>query len=258
MVSIVSLAWNKYDLTKEFLERLKKYTPIEHELIFTDNGSTEDIEKIVYDTYDGFKSVLYEREDRILYVPNLNTSGATFIKKRKNVGCPATRNEAMEHAKGDIVFWLDNDTYVEEGWYKPFLEALKPDNVGIVGVDGRRIRNPFNYSNPWVFEQELYSFDVDWFVGYAVAFKRECYKPIPDWNLSVNFDDVDMCLGVKTFGKKAVMLDEVPNLKHLGSQTGKAFNATGDTTKEFYEKWWNYWSPHSNYFEEYIKNDRQH
>lgn len=241
MISIVSLAWNKYDLTKEFLERLKKYTPVEFELVFTDNGSTEPIGDLVMEMF-----------------PRGNPFGnddATLITHKKNIGCPATRNLAMEHARGDIVFWLDNDTYVEEGWYKPFLEALEAPDVGIVGVDGRRIRNPFNYQNPWIFPDELMSFDVDWFVGYAVAFKRELYKDIPNWNLSVNFDDVDLCLGIKSSGMRAVMLDEEPNLKHLGSQTGKAFNPNGDTGEEFYNKWWAYWEPQSKYFEEF-KNVR--
>jgi GT2 family glycosyltransferase len=227
-ITIVSLAWNKLDLTKEFLERLKKHTGFDYQLVFTDNGSDEPIAGLVSDIYPD----------------------ATLIIKDKNVGCPATRNEAMDRATGDIVFWLDNDTYVDQGWYEPFLDELENGpELGIVGVEGGRVRNPFNPHLPWQFpEYFLPSYFVDWLVGYAVAFRREAYMPICDWDLMVNMDDVDLGVGIKANGWKAKMLEEPANLKHLVTQTGNPKKVTQDDEINMFNDWWNHWSKYRDKF----------
>lgn len=230
-ISIVSLAWNKYDLTKGFLERLKAHTPIEHELVFTDNGSKEDISGLV-------KAIYPE---------------AALIRYEENIGCPATRNPSMERVTGDIVFWLDNDTYVDKGWYEPFLEELvRSEKLGIVGVDGRRVARPFSAESPWVFPWATApSPYVDWFVGFAVAFRRVAYKPIPDWGLAVNFDDVDLGVGIKANGYLAKQLPFSPNLKHLTSQTGPGWKIDREKELDLFRHWWTYWEPFKGNFEEY-------
>jgi len=230
MVSIVSLAWNKYDLTKEFLQRLKKFTDIDYELVFTDNGSEEPISDLVREFYPDVK----------------------LIRHEKNIGCPATRNPSMEVATGDIVFWLDNDTYVDAGWYKPFLTELENEKTGIVGIEGRRVVNPFNPEAPWEMPgQFLPDRNVDWFVGFAIAFRKKAYKPIPDWNLMVNLDDVDVSLGVKTSGYKAKMISTLAPLRHLVTQTGAPVMPTREEEVELFKRWWKYWEPMSETFENY-------
>lgn len=220
MISIVSLAWNKYDLTEEFLVRLSKYTDIEHELIFTDNGSEEPISGLVKEVY-----------------PN-----AKLIRKDTNVGCPRTRNEAMSFVEGDIVFWLDNDTYVDAGWYKPFLEMMsKDDGLGICGPFGKVLKNPFELPFPFIEPIEP-NRRCDGFMGYAMAMRPEAYKPIPDWNTPVNLDDIDCAVGIKFNGYKAKVLDVQPALKHLGSQTIRGWEVDNQA---ILQKWWEYWQPHS-------------
>jgi glycosyltransferase involved in cell wall biosynthesis len=226
MISIISVAWNKADMTREFLERLKKYTPFKHELIFTDNGSIEPV----------FQEVVRVYPD------------AKIITNEKNIGCPATRNPSMERATGDIVFWLDNDTMVDEGWYKPFLERLEEKNVGLVGIDGRRIYRPFFPECPWGYSFLFPNKYVDWFVGYAVAFKREAYKPIPDWGLLKNIDDCDLGCGIKANGWLAKMPDYQPPLKHLVSATSNA-DISYLQNIEVLKKWWEYWKQYANTFE---------
>lgn len=217
--SIVSLAWNKYDLTKGFLERLKRNTPFEFQLVFTDNGSEEPISELVKEIFPD----------------------STLITKEKNVGCPNTRNEAMEHATGDIVFWLDNDTYVDELWYRPFLETLKDESVGIAGCYGKLVKNPIEWPNPFI-EPVGYSVDVDGFMGYAMAMKKESYVPIPNWNTPVNLDDIDVVLGMKLNGWKARTIDREPNLVHLVSQTARGWEVNN---QDIMQRWWDYWSPNA-------------
>jgi glycosyltransferase involved in cell wall biosynthesis len=217
MITIISLAWNQYNITKEFLERLKRYTDIEHELIFTDNGSVEPISDLVREIY-----------------PN-----AILIREDKNIGCPATRNKSMEFAKSDIVFWLDNDTMVDSGWYIPFLNNLKA-HVGITGIDGRRVGRPFKTKtmNPWVTDPYL---RCDWFAGYAVAFQRKAYRPIDDWGLMVGMDDVDLGVGIKKNGYTTRTIFEKVQLTHLGGTTSKLVQPSVDQQRDALLRWWKYW-----------------
>lgn len=231
-ITVISVAWNKYKLTKEFLQRLRDNTDIPFQLVFVDNGSEEPISKLVKE-----------------YFPH-----SDLITYKKNMGLPATRNPSMKKATGDIVIWLDNDTYVEKNWYKPFLAELDNPKVGVVGPEGRKIRNPFTYKDfePWehpvAFLPNPY---VDWFVGYAMALRRKAYKPIPDWKLMVTFDDIDVCLGVKVNGYKAKMIINPVPLRHLGSQTATPVRPTQKTELELFPRWWEYWKPYKKYFENY-------
>lgn len=214
-ISVVSLAWNKYDLTKGFLERLKEHTDIEHELVFTDNGSIEPISKLVLEHYPSAK----------------------LLRHEKNIGCPSTRNPSMKRVSGDIVFWLDNDTYVGKDWYKPFLDMLEDEKIGICGPFGKRVKNPFEL--PFPFEEPIVSGQpCDGFMGYALAMRKKAYQEIPDWGLAVNMDDIDVAVEMKTKGWEAKVLGLIPNLQHLTSQTGPGWQTD---MQPVLEKWWTKW-----------------
>jgi GT2 family glycosyltransferase len=197
MITIVSLAWNQAKMTEQFLSRLRDFTDIPHKLIFTDNHSEEDIPSLV-------------RE----YYPD-----ARLIVKDKNVGCPATRNEAMRYATTPIVFWLDNDCMVGPKWYEPVMRELEHPNVGISGPQGYVVKNP--WQQPYPFEA-VTGGDCDYFMGWLVGFKRRAYKPINDYQIPVNLDDVELCWGIKSNGLRAKVCEPC-FAKHLTSQTGRGW-----------------------------------
>jgi len=211
MITIVSLAYNKYDMTKKFLERLKKYTDIPFKLIFTDNGSTEPISELVKEIFPG----------------------TTLIRKEENVGCPATRNEQMELVDTEICFWLDNDTMVSHEWYKPILEKLEDPTIGISGPRGCVVRKPWDLSFPF---EPVDGGDCDYFVGYLMGFKTKYYKPINDYQIPVNLDDVECCWGIKENGMRCVM-SEPCMAQHLTSQTERAWETTNNKIAEMWENW---------------------
>ena len=209
-ITIVSLAWNELDMTKQFLTRLKAHTDIPFDLVFTDNGSKEPIPNLVRD-----------------FFPE-----ATIIEKDENVGCPRTRNEAMGHVKTDITFWLDNDTMVGPYWYKPILEKLENPAIGVSGPVGCVVQYPWKQSPPFIPVEEG---DCDYFVGYLVGFKTDLYMPINDYNIPVNLDDVEMCWGIKANGGRAVVSGPC-FAKHLTSQTGRGWQES-DKIDDMWENW---------------------
>lgn len=223
MITVVSLAWNKAEMTKTFLERLKQYTTISHKLIFTDNASTEPIPEVVKYVYPDSK----------------------LMVKKENVGCPATRNEAMSYADTEIVFWLDNDCMVGPNWWKPVMDKLGDESIGISGPQGYRVKKP--WTQPYPFETVYQpNTDVDYFMGWLVGFKREYYKPINDYKIPVNLDDVELCWGIKSNGKRAVTSDTC-FAKHLTSQTGRGWEFND---QEKLTQMWNNW-PNKTIFENF-------
>lgn len=211
-ITIVSLAHNQNDMTVEFLKRLKRYTDIPHRLVFTDNGS-----KIAQEP--GIRE----------YYPD-----AVVITKSENIGCPATRNEAMEHVDTPLCFWLDNDCMVGPKWYAPILDKLSEDNVGISGPQGYVVKNPFEL--PYPFEPKE-SGECDYFMGWLMGFKTRLYKPINDYSIPVNLDDVELCFGIKQNKHKAVVSGPC-FARHLVSQTkrGWQFNDQ-EKLRELWSNW---------------------
>jgi len=222
MITVVSLAWNKYDLTKEFLQRLKSCTDIPHHLVFTDNGSEEPISDLVRK-----------------YYPT-----ATLIRKEQNVGCPATRNEAMREVKTDLCFWLDNDCMVDEGWYQPILDALKDPKVGLAGTQGYVVKNPWR--QPFPFEP-VKDGKCDYLMGWCVGFKRKAYQPINDYHIPVNLDDVELAWGIKASGYEVAVCPPIA-ATHRCSQTqrGWSFN-----DQEKLAELWSNWKDRSYLFERF-------
>ena len=208
-ITIVSLAWNKYDLTKKFLEKLKMHTPFEFDLVFTDNGSEEPISELVQ-----------------AYFPDVH-----LIKEPENVGCPGTRNRQMAGIKTPITFWLDNDTMVGPGWYKPILEKLEDPTIGVSGPVGCVVNHPWG-SPPF---SPIEEGDCDYFVGYLVGFKTKYYNPINDYNIPVNLDDVELCWGIKENGMRAVISDPC-FAQHLTSQTDRGWEES-DKVQEMWINW---------------------
>jgi len=87
-VSIIILNWNGGEIDCiEAIESAMAQSYANKELIFVDNGSS-----------DGSGLVVQKR------YPEL-----TYISLEKNIGCPSGRNVGAQQAKGDLLFFLEND-----------------------------------------------------------------------------------------------------------------------------------------------------
>jgi len=87
-VSIIILNWNGG--AEDCLEAVESALAQDHphtEIIFVDNGST-----------DGSAEAVREKHPGLVYVDT-----------GENLGCPEGRNRGAEHAKGDLLFFLEND-----------------------------------------------------------------------------------------------------------------------------------------------------
>lgn len=113
MVSIVILTHNRCEYTRWCLRGLQKtsYRPLE--VVFVDNGSTDDTLDILRD----FAS----------------TSGdidCMILENNENVGCSTARNQGAEAASGRFIVFMDNDVVVRtKGWVTILTTVLADDTV---------------------------------------------------------------------------------------------------------------------------------
>ena len=132
MVSILILNHNALNHLRQCLLSIEAFTPIAHELIVVDNGSS-----------DG--SVQHLRDADI--------ADMTLVENPVNIGCPAARAQGMALAEGDYVLLLDNDTIVTPGWLDTLVgHCERIPRLGLVGpttnyISGKQLREGVRYSS---------------------------------------------------------------------------------------------------------------
>lgn len=115
MTSIIILTSNQLELTKKCIRSIRKHTPVDHEIIFVDNGSTDG-------TVKWLQGLLPENKNYQL------------IANQENVGFARGRNQGIILSRGDVIVLLDNDTVVSEGWLAGMLSCLNhAPAAGVIG-----------------------------------------------------------------------------------------------------------------------------
>lgn len=135
-VSFIIPLYNCLPLTQAMLASLRATVPssLAHEVIFVDDGST-----------DGTRAWLAEVGSALVAVPApMSASGpgtpssggptVRFILNEKNLGFAGACNRGAAAAKGEFLFFLNNDLVLLPRWLEPMLAAFDrfPD-AGLVG-----------------------------------------------------------------------------------------------------------------------------
>ena len=118
LVSIIILCCNQLDVTKLCVESILAQTRRSFELIFVNNGSTDD-------TQHYLESVRKRpAPDRVVIVEN-----------QTNCGYPIGCNQGLARARGRFLVFLNNDTVVPSRWLEGLLRPMLAGwpEVGIVG-----------------------------------------------------------------------------------------------------------------------------
>jgi GT2 family glycosyltransferase len=122
LVSIIALNYNQTNVTCEFLESTKKLTYKNFETIVIDNGS--DI-------------------DPTAQVEAGNYPNVKLIVSPVNLGFTGGNNLGMEHARGQFLFIVNNDTEVTPDLIESLLEPFyKDSSIGVVCPKIRFFHHP--------------------------------------------------------------------------------------------------------------------
>ena len=110
LVSIICINYNGEKHLSGFFNSLLSQTYKNYELIIVDNNSTDNSDQTIlsYTTkFDHF----------------------TYVKAHKNLGFAEGNNHAFEHAQGEYIALINNDTRVDQEWLKELVTTLKTDGT---------------------------------------------------------------------------------------------------------------------------------
>jgi GT2 family glycosyltransferase len=187
-VSIVIIAHNRLDMTKDCLNSIKSSTD-DYELIFVDNasddGTVEWVEK---------------------YCPN-----AKLIKNDKNLGVPKARNQGIRESTGNYIVMMDNDCVVSRGWLGDLFSPMK-SGASITGIEAWVLNSDKMPIRKCVSQGEQFGY----LGGACCLYKRSVFEDVGllDEGFSpAYFEDVDISLRAKRMGLKLAWIP-TPKVKH--------------------------------------------
>ena len=111
-ISIITAIHNGWAVNQLFIESLKKYTFYPYELIIIDNASS-----------DGSAA---------LFAAN----GAQVIHNTANYSYPYCQNQGISVAKGEYLFFLNNDLVVSPHWDKHLITISQAQNIDVLSACG--------------------------------------------------------------------------------------------------------------------------
>jgi glycosyltransferase involved in cell wall biosynthesis len=108
MVSVIIPCYNGERYLLSCLQSVEKQTITDWEVILVNDGSTDSSMDLV----ESFRSEMASPQK-------------LHVFHQKNRGLPATRNRGMRHAKGDYLFFLDCDDWIEPQALENLVEAIE-------------------------------------------------------------------------------------------------------------------------------------
>ena len=222
MISVIIPCWNRVELTTACVTRIARCDSVT-EVVLVDNGST-----------DGTKSQ------------------PVAIRNDRNLGFAKACNQGAEHAQGDVLIFLNNDTLVHPGWTRIAFHLSDPA-VGIVGpklvYPDKSIQHAgvgIDFTRPWGLEAFNIQHDwtnepaeVDGITGACLAIRKEFFFELGGfdegfWN---GYEDVDLCLSSLAAGKSN-LYEPRAVVTHLESQSGEErWTAVSKNIARLREKW---------------------
>ena len=240
LVSIIMLTFNALEFTKKCIRSIQQHTKYPHEIIIVDNGSKDGTRKYLRELDKNFENI--------------------HIKlNKKNTGFSGGNNQGVKLAKGEYVYFLNNDVLVSDGWLESMVNALEADEkIGMVGpltnsISGLQMVTNISYKDDAGFYKYAAAVRAQYagkitprrrIAGFAFIMRKELYKRLGGFDESFgigNYEDDDLCIRVRQKGY-AIMVDEGTFIHHFGSQTFKANNidigqSLDEKGKVFKEKW---------------------
>lgn len=107
MISVVIPVYNQASELDVCLKSISKQTYASYEVIVIDDGSSDDVFRVI-------------KKYKEVFGVNLE-----FLENDKNMGAPYTRNRGAKNAKGEFVIFCDADSYLEPEMLEKMAGVLK-------------------------------------------------------------------------------------------------------------------------------------
>ncbi len=240
-VSIIIPVYNQVHYTYACLVSILENTEgFDYEIIIADDVSTDATKEI-----DKF------------------VSGLVIARNESNQGFLKNCNNAAKKARGEYIFFLNNDTTVQKDWLPPLIRLLESDkSIGMVGSkliypDGRLQEaggiiwsdgSGWNYGRCDDPNKPEYNYvrDVDYISGAAIMLSRKLWEEIGGFDeryAPAYCEDSDLAFEVRKRGLR-VVYQPLSVVTHFeGVSNGTDVNGTGlkryqvENNKKLQEKW---------------------
>ncbi len=216
MISVILVQHNRGDLTCGCVESLLRVRQTGYEIIVVDNASD-----------DGTGELVRRRFDSVRY-----------IGQSRNIGFGAANNAGAAAARGDLLFFLNNDTLASNDPLTP-LEAYMQTHPEC-GAAGIALRNPDGSPQPslgkwpsiwteWLMKNRRRLYEpgeytrVDWLTGAALCVREEAFRKAGgfDGGYFMYFEDVDLCRRLARLGSARHYVPSI-EIVHLGGASQPA------------------------------------
>ena len=183
-VSVVLATHNRKELLKECLKSLfnQTYPKERYEIIVVNDGST-----------DGTEEVLKK------YAKKAPCIFKCFSQENK--GPSAARNLGIEHAKGEIICFTDDDCIADERWIENLVKEFTNEKVG--GVGGEIVAyNPKTSVEKYARMDQESAIRNSFLITCNAAYRKDVLESVNgfDGNLRYGGDDIDVGIKVKLMG----------------------------------------------------------
>ncbi|MBK1784461.1 glycosyltransferase [Prauserella cavernicola] len=218
VVSVVVPIYGNWEYTRRCLESIEVHLPITPlEVIVVDDASPDDT------------------ADRVA-----QCAGVRLVRAPRNLGFIGASNLGAEHARGELIMFLNNDTEARPGWLDKLVQTF--DDDALVGLAGSRLVYPdgrlqesggivwrdgsgWNYGrggNPDDPRHRTMR-DVDYCSGAALLVRRDLFERIGGFDTRyapAYYEDTDLAFAVRDAGYRTVVQPESVIVHHEGVSNG--------------------------------------
>ena len=241
-VSVIIPVYNQLDFTLGCLQSIADHKPnCSFEIIVADDCSTDDTRDVIPPIF-----------------------GIRYVRNPENLGFIRSCNHASEHARGEFVFFLNNDTQVSAGWLDSLVAVF--DQHQDAGIVGSRLLFPdgklqeaggivWDDGSGWNFgrlddpEKPEFNYlkEVDYVSGAALMIRSSLLTTLGRFDerfVPAYYEDTDLAFAVREAGFK-VFMQPRSNIVHFegvtnGTETGSGIKRYQvENQGKFLAKWQN-------------------
>lgn len=219
-ISVIIVSWNALDTVKKCLPSVVETDHTSFEIIFVDNASSDDSVQWVQSEYPAVR----------------------IVRHPENWAFCRGNNEAVPHAKGEVLVFLNNDVEVPKNWLKPISDQFQLDPMigaaqpkimqfdrrdwfEYAGAAGGFIdRDGFPFARGRLFgtlEQDFGQYDqnpdIFWASGTCLAIRKQLFTDLGGFETSffMHMEEIDLCWRIKALGYRIVLIP-TSRVFHIG------------------------------------------